>query len=236
MPESCIHVSHRKTERLEARVPIFLKRIIQRAADLQGRSITDFVIAALDKSARETVRDHEMMRLNAEDSLIFAKALTNNRSTKDGLDMAFQEIEGNMATDDIGILFKTCSITRSKLCCDLEAHMDELAEVWVIVRACWIMSQGRDELPGSPISNSFERWKFHGVNVDDRGVGGCQLVETEARSSVNLLGNGQPIFSRLGQSNDLLKPSGSSRFDMESASVLFDKSVDDVVDQKLIAA
>jgi hypothetical protein len=55
-----------KTERLEARVPIFLKRIIQRAADLQGRSITDFVIAALDKSARETVRDHEVMKLNAE--------------------------------------------------------------------------------------------------------------------------------------------------------------------------
>ena len=64
-----------KTERLEARVPIFLKRIIQRAADLQGRSITDFVIAALDKSARETVRDHEVMKLNAEDSMIFAKAL-----------------------------------------------------------------------------------------------------------------------------------------------------------------
>ena len=64
-----------KTERLEARVPVFLKRIIQRAADLQGRSITDFVIATLDKSARETVRDHEVMRLNAEDSMIFAKAL-----------------------------------------------------------------------------------------------------------------------------------------------------------------
>jgi len=64
-----------KTERLEARVPIFLKRIIQRAADLQGCSITDFVIASLDKSARETVRDHELMSLNAEDSAIFAKAL-----------------------------------------------------------------------------------------------------------------------------------------------------------------
>jgi uncharacterized protein (DUF1778 family) len=64
-----------KTERLEARVPIFLKRIIQRAADMQGCSITDFLIAALDKSARETVRNHEVMRLNAEDSMIFAKAL-----------------------------------------------------------------------------------------------------------------------------------------------------------------
>jgi len=64
-----------KTERLEARVPVFLKRIIQRAADLQGRSLTDFVIASLDRSARETVREHEVMRLNAEDSIRVAKAL-----------------------------------------------------------------------------------------------------------------------------------------------------------------
>ena len=66
-----------KTERLEARVPVFLKRIIQRAADLQGRTITDFVIASLDRSARETVREHEVMKLNAEDSLRLAKALIN---------------------------------------------------------------------------------------------------------------------------------------------------------------
>ena len=64
-----------KTERLEARVPVFLKRMVQRAADLQGRSITDFVISTLDKSARETVREHEVMKLNARDSLKLAKAL-----------------------------------------------------------------------------------------------------------------------------------------------------------------
>ena len=78
-----------KTERLEARVPVFLKRIIQRAADLQGRSITDFVIAALDKSARETVREHEVMRLNAEDSMIFAKALIEPPKPNAALKRAF---------------------------------------------------------------------------------------------------------------------------------------------------
>ncbi|MCX6970668.1 MAG: DUF1778 domain-containing protein [Verrucomicrobia bacterium] len=78
-----------KTERLEARVPVFLKRIIQRAADLQGRSITDFVIATLDKSARETVRDHEVMRLNAEDSMIFAKALIDPPKPNAALRSAF---------------------------------------------------------------------------------------------------------------------------------------------------
>ena len=66
-----------KTERLEARVPVALKKVIQRAADLQGLTLTDFVIASLDKSAREAVREHEVMQLNAEDSLRLAKALIN---------------------------------------------------------------------------------------------------------------------------------------------------------------
>jgi len=56
---------------------VWRKRIIQRAADLQGRTITDFVIASLDRSARETVREHEVMKLNVEDSLRLAKALIN---------------------------------------------------------------------------------------------------------------------------------------------------------------
>lgn len=72
---SALMLATTKTERLEARVPVFLKRMVQRAADLQGRSITDFVISTLDKSARETVREHEVMKLNARDSLKLAKAL-----------------------------------------------------------------------------------------------------------------------------------------------------------------
>lgn len=77
------------TERLEARVPVALKRIIQRAADLQGRSITDFVIASLEKSAREAVREHEVMSLNVEDSLNFAKALINPPKPNAALKRAF---------------------------------------------------------------------------------------------------------------------------------------------------
>jgi len=64
-----------RTERLEARVPIDLKRIVERAANLQGRSLTDFLIGSLEKSARETLREHEVLRLTSEDSLTFAKAL-----------------------------------------------------------------------------------------------------------------------------------------------------------------
>lgn len=64
-----------KTERLEARVPVALKKVIQHAANLQGRTLTDFVIASLDKAARETVREHEVISLSAADSLRVAKLL-----------------------------------------------------------------------------------------------------------------------------------------------------------------
>ena len=64
-----------KTERLEARVPLDLKRIVERAANLQGRTLTDFVIGSLEKSARETLREHDVLRLSSEDSLIFARAM-----------------------------------------------------------------------------------------------------------------------------------------------------------------
>ena len=64
-----------RTERLEARVPIDLKRIIERAANLQGRSLTDFVIGSLEKTACDTLREHEVLRLSSEDSLTFAKAV-----------------------------------------------------------------------------------------------------------------------------------------------------------------
>jgi len=77
------------TERLEARVPVFLKRLVQRAADLQGRSLTDFVIATLDKSARETVREHQVMRLNAKDSRAFAEALIHPPKPTAALKRAF---------------------------------------------------------------------------------------------------------------------------------------------------
>lgn len=80
-----------KTERLEARVPVSLKRAIQHAANLKGFTLTDFVITSLDRSARETVREHETMTLNAEDSLRVAKLLINPPKPNSALKRAFKQ-------------------------------------------------------------------------------------------------------------------------------------------------
>ncbi len=63
------------TERLEARVPKPLKSLIDRAAALEGRSITDYVIATLERDAVKVVREHEILQLSTADSQAFARAM-----------------------------------------------------------------------------------------------------------------------------------------------------------------
>lgn len=63
------------TERLEARVPAPIKDLIARAASLEGVTLTDFVIATLQKSAAEVVREHVVLNLSVKDSAAFAKAM-----------------------------------------------------------------------------------------------------------------------------------------------------------------
>lgn len=64
-----------KDQRLEARVTAELKRTIAHAAHLAGRSITDFVLESVRKSAHETILEHEVIRLNGDESRAFVRAL-----------------------------------------------------------------------------------------------------------------------------------------------------------------
>ncbi len=65
----------RKHRRLAVRVTDDQHDLFQRAADLQGRSLTDFVVAAVQKEAVQTIETMETIRLNAEESRKLAEAL-----------------------------------------------------------------------------------------------------------------------------------------------------------------
>ena len=69
--------SSAKTHRLEARVPADVKVLLARAAGLQGRSLTDFVVTAATEAAREVIREHELLALSERDQRAFAEALLN---------------------------------------------------------------------------------------------------------------------------------------------------------------
>ena len=65
----------RKKSRLEARISVEQKELFKRAADLQGCSLTEFVVRSAQEAARKAVREHQMMSLTARDTESFVKAL-----------------------------------------------------------------------------------------------------------------------------------------------------------------
>lgn len=61
--------------RLEARIPPEVHALLKRAAELEGRTMTDFVVAAASAAARQTIEQVEVIRLSREAQETFAEAL-----------------------------------------------------------------------------------------------------------------------------------------------------------------
>ena len=64
-----------KTARLEARLTDEQKALFQRAADLTGRSLTEFVVISAQEVAARTVREHAVLTLSGHDRQVFVDAL-----------------------------------------------------------------------------------------------------------------------------------------------------------------
>ena len=86
-----------KSERLEARVTPQQKELLQHAAELQGLSLTDFLITSAQQIAEATIREHSVITLTKRDSMAFAEALLNPQQPNAELRAAFarysQEVE-----------------------------------------------------------------------------------------------------------------------------------------------
>lgn len=63
--------------RLEARLPSEVHALLKRAADLQGRTLTDFVVSAARDAARKAIEESEIIRLSCEDQRKLAEMLLN---------------------------------------------------------------------------------------------------------------------------------------------------------------
>ncbi len=64
-----------RSERLETRVTLEQKRLIEHAAALQGRTVTDFVLASVQDAARRAIEEHQHLALSVKDAQAFVKAL-----------------------------------------------------------------------------------------------------------------------------------------------------------------
>lgn len=82
--------------RLEARLPASVYALLKRAAELKGRSITDFVVSAAHDAAQRTIEEEGIMRLSAEDQARFAKALINPPPPNAALKRAMRRYHENV--------------------------------------------------------------------------------------------------------------------------------------------
>jgi uncharacterized protein (DUF1778 family) len=66
-----------RTSRIEARISPDALAIVKRAAEIQGRSVSDFVVAAAQEAAHRTIEETQIIRLSVEDQRAFAEAILN---------------------------------------------------------------------------------------------------------------------------------------------------------------
>lgn len=74
-----------KSERVEARVTEDVKLILERAANLQGRTLTDFVVSSAYEAATRAISVHNQIVLTARGTKDFVEAVLNPREPSDRL-------------------------------------------------------------------------------------------------------------------------------------------------------
>lgn len=77
------------TARLEARISAELHATLKRAAELQDRTVTDFVIAAVQEAAHRAIQQAGVITLSLVDQERFARALISSPRPNLALKRAF---------------------------------------------------------------------------------------------------------------------------------------------------
>ncbi len=78
------------TARLEARLPADVHALLKRAAEIEGRTLTDFVVTAAREAACRTIQETDVLRLAVEDQHRLAEALLHPPAPTPALRRAFK--------------------------------------------------------------------------------------------------------------------------------------------------
>jgi uncharacterized protein (DUF1778 family) len=74
--------------RIEARVSIEAKALIQKAVDIEGGTLTDFISKSAQIAAQNVIESHQTLKLGIEDSRAFVDAILNPKEPNDALKKA----------------------------------------------------------------------------------------------------------------------------------------------------
>jgi len=82
-----------QSARLEARITQDLHMTVKRAAEIQGRTMTDFVIHALQMAATSAIAQSELVHLSVKDQEAFSNALIAPNKPNAALKRAFTKAQ-----------------------------------------------------------------------------------------------------------------------------------------------
>ena len=93
MPEVA-EIAHKKS-RVEARLTPANMRLIRRAAALQGRSVSDFMVSAARQAAEAALQDELMIRLSEKDQRAIYKELIKPAALSPAMRRALKRYQKN---------------------------------------------------------------------------------------------------------------------------------------------
>jgi uncharacterized protein (DUF1778 family) len=80
-----------KQARIEARISPKQKRLFERAAAIEGVTLTDFVISTMQRAATRAVEEYTMIELSERNQRTFVEALMNPPEPNEALREAAKE-------------------------------------------------------------------------------------------------------------------------------------------------
>jgi uncharacterized protein (DUF1778 family) len=82
-----------RSSRIEARIAPDALEIVKRAAEIQGRSVSEFVVSAAREAANRAIEEASVIRLTLAGQRAFAEAILNPPKPSAGLERAFASHE-----------------------------------------------------------------------------------------------------------------------------------------------
>ena len=82
-----------RSARIEAQIAADALEIVKRAAEIQGRSVSEFVVSAAREAANRTIEEASVIRLTLAGQRAFAEAILNPPKPSAGLKRAFASHE-----------------------------------------------------------------------------------------------------------------------------------------------
>jgi uncharacterized protein (DUF1778 family) len=79
-----------RTTRIEARITPDALAVVKRAAEIEGRSVSDFVVAAAQEAAHRTIEETHLIRLSVEDQRRFVDLLLDPPAEAPAMERARQ--------------------------------------------------------------------------------------------------------------------------------------------------